>query len=89
MLPPHLRVGTENPLVMEGMMLCFGKIIDGFGGSGIEGALLLFLASIVYRADTFLLPQIANNQQQESSILEHPTTQPTRASETIVGTCNT
>jgi hypothetical protein len=45
---------------MEGMRLCFGKIIDGFGGCGIEGALLLFLASIVYHADTFLLPQIAN-----------------------------
>ena len=61
-LPPHFRVGTENPLVMEGMSLCFGRIIDGFGGCGIEGALLLFLASIVYHADTFLLPQIANNR---------------------------
>jgi hypothetical protein len=49
---------------MEGLSLslCFGRIIDGFGGSGIEGALLLFLASIVYHADTFLLPQIANNR---------------------------
>ena len=61
-LPPHFRVGTENPLVMEGMKLCFGRIIDGFGGSGIEGALLLFLACIVYHADTFLLPQIAKNR---------------------------
>jgi hypothetical protein len=58
-LPPHFRVGTENPLVIEGMSL---RIIDGFGGSGIEGALLLFLANIVYHADTFLLPQIANNR---------------------------
>jgi hypothetical protein len=47
---------------MEGMSLCFGRIFDGFGGCGIEGALLLFLASIVYHADTFLLPQIANNR---------------------------
>ncbi len=61
-LPPLIRVGTENPLVMEGMKLCFGRIIDYFGGSDIEGALHLFLASIVYRADTFLLPQIANNR---------------------------
>jgi hypothetical protein len=51
-LPPHFRVGTENPLVMEGMRLYLGKIIDGFGGSGNEGALLLFLASIIYHADT-------------------------------------
>ncbi|KAL3765640.1 hypothetical protein ACHAW5_000323 [Stephanodiscus triporus] len=61
-LPPHFRVGTENALVMEGMRLCFGRIIDGFGGTGIEGVLLLFLASIVYHADTFLLPHIANNR---------------------------
>jgi hypothetical protein len=47
---------------MEGTKLCFGRIIDGFGGSGIEGALLLFLACIVYHADTFLLPQIAKNR---------------------------
>ena len=61
-LPPHFRVGMENALVMEGMRLSFGRIIDGFGGTGIEGALLLFLASIVYHADTFLLPHIANNR---------------------------
>jgi hypothetical protein len=61
-LPPHFRAGTENPLVMEGLSLCFGRIIDGFGDIGIEGALLLFLASIVYHADTFLLPQIANKR---------------------------
>lgn len=61
MLPPHFSEGTENKYVMEGMRLCFGGIIDSFEGSGIEGCLLLFLASIVYHADTFLLPQIANN----------------------------
>jgi hypothetical protein len=47
---------------MEGMRLCFGRKIDGFGGTSIEGALLLFLANIVYHADTFLLPHIANNR---------------------------
>jgi hypothetical protein len=47
---------------MEGIKLCFGRIIDGFGGSGIEGALLLLLACIVYHAYTFLLPQIAKNR---------------------------
>ena len=62
MLPPHFRVGTENALVMEGMKLCFGRIINSFGGSGIEGALLLFLAGIIYQADTLLLPQSANNR---------------------------
>ena len=55
-------MGTENALVMEGMKFCFGRIIDGFGGTGIEGVLLLFLASIVCHADTFLLPHIANNR---------------------------
>ena len=51
----------ENPVILEGMRLCFGGILDRFGGAGIEGALLLFLASIVYHADSFLLPEIANN----------------------------
>ena len=60
-LPPHFREGTENEDVMEGMRLCFGGILDRFGGEGIEGALLLFLASIVYHADTFILPKIASD----------------------------
>ena len=46
---------------MEAMRLCFGGIIDRFGGVGIEGALLLFLASIVYHADSFLRPTIDGN----------------------------
>lgn len=31
--------------------LCFGVILERFGGSGCEGALLLFLASIVYHRE--------------------------------------
>ena len=61
-LPPHFTAGTENVYVKEGMRLCFGIIIDGFVGTGIEGTLLLLLASIVYHTDTFLLPHIANNK---------------------------
>ena len=60
-LPLHFREGTENPLILEAMRLCFGGIIDRFGGVGIEGALLLFLASIVYHADSFLRPTIDGN----------------------------
>ena len=60
-LPPHFNVkdGMNNPVIMEGMRLCFGGIIDRFGGTGIEGALLLFLTSIVYHAD-YLLQHIAD-----------------------------
>jgi len=61
-LPPHFTAGTENEYIKEGMRLCFGNIIDHFGGTGIEGTLLLLLASIVYHIDTFLLPHIANNK---------------------------
>ena len=61
MLPPHFKEGTENPFIMEGLQLCFGTILLRFGGAGIEGALLLMLASIVYHADNFLIPHIAKN----------------------------
>ncbi len=68
MLPPHFREGTENEHIMEGMRLCFGGIMDRFSGIGIEGALLiLFLASIVYHADDFLLSQIAKKSNHEHS----------------------
>lgn len=59
MLPPHFKEGMGNPLITEAMELCFGVILKRFGGQGIEGVLLLFLASIVYHADSFLIPQIA------------------------------
>jgi hypothetical protein len=62
MLPSHFKVGRDNVHVEEGMRLCFGGILDRFSGGGIEGALLLFLASIVYHADTFLLPIIADTK---------------------------
>jgi hypothetical protein len=55
--------------------LCFGGIIDRFGGTGIKGALLLFLASIVYHAD-FLLKHIADNSGhafQSIPVLSKPT----------------
>lgn len=61
MLPPYFSEGTENPHVKEGLCLCFGGILDRFAGAGMEGALLLFLESIMYRADSFLLPQIVGN----------------------------
>ena len=60
-LPPHFREGMENHHINEGMQLCFGGILENFGGSGIEGALLLFLASIVYHADSFLFVEIADH----------------------------
>lgn len=44
-----------------GLHLCFGSIVDRFRGTGIEGHFLLFLVSIVYHANTFLLPCIAEN----------------------------
>jgi len=47
-LPPHFTVGRENPFVDKGMKLCFGVILERYGASGCEGALLLFLASIVH-----------------------------------------
>ena len=61
LLPPHFSEGTENPHIKEGLRLYFGGILDRFAGTGIEGALLLFLAIIVYHADAFLLPQITGN----------------------------
>ena len=61
MLPPHFKEGTENPFIMEGLQLCFGAILLRFGGARIKGALLLFLASIIYHADNFLIPHIAKN----------------------------
>lgn len=62
-LPPHFKVGMENDIVREGMNLCFGGILEKFPGEGIEGALLLFLASIVYHAESFLLPIIAKSKK--------------------------
>ncbi len=56
----------------------FGSIIDRFGGTGIEGALLLLLASIVYHAD-FLIKHIADNLGrafQSIPILSKPTILP-------------
>ncbi len=61
-LPPHFSKGADNPHIQEGMRLYFGGILGRFSGDGIEGALLLFLASIVYHADSFLLPEIADNK---------------------------
>ena len=62
-LPPHFTVGSDNPYVKEGMRACFGEILDNFGHSCCEGALLLFLASIVYHSDDggFLMTTIAKN----------------------------
>ena len=60
-LPPHFREGIENEFIKEGLDLCFGDILARFGGSGIEGALLLFMASIVYHYDTFIAPNIARH----------------------------
>lgn len=60
-LPPHFTVGSDNPYVKEGMRACFGVILDNYGHCGCEGALLLFLASIVYHSDEggFLMETIA------------------------------
>ena len=61
-LPLHFSAGMANEFVREGVHLCFGSILEQFPGEGIEGALLLFLASIVYHAETFLLPILAKNK---------------------------
>ena len=60
-LPPHFKEGIENEYVREGMQLCYGKILERYSGTGIEGALLLFMASIVYHYDDFIAPAIANH----------------------------
>ncbi|KAK1734876.1 hypothetical protein QTG54_014336 [Skeletonema marinoi] len=57
-LPPHFTAGRENPFIEEGMKRCFGVILRRYGGFGVEGALLLFLASIVYHHE-WLKTQIA------------------------------
>ena len=61
-LPPHFTCGMENKFVHEGMRICFGGILDHFGGDGVEGPLLLFLASIVYHSE-WLLTHIADNNR--------------------------
>lgn len=62
-LPPHFTVNSDNKYVKEGMRACFGVILDNFGHCGVEGALLLFLASIVYHSKKggFLMQTIANH----------------------------
>lgn len=62
-LPPHFTVGMDNKHVKEAMKQCFGVILDRYGGHcGIEGALLLFLASIVYHHE-WLKGHIARGKQ--------------------------
>ena len=62
-LPPHFTVGMDNKHVNEAMKQCFGVILGRYGGhSGIEGALLLFLASIVYHHE-WLKGHIARGKQ--------------------------
>ena len=73
-LPPHFTVGMENEFVERGMKLCFGVILDRYGGTGCQGALLLFLASIVYHRE-WLRKNIAykaNHPFSQIPILNNP-----------------
>jgi len=96
-LPPHFSVGIENKHVNEAMKQCFGVILDKHSGEGIQGCLLLFLASIVYhnewlkshiakgKSHPFLQIPILNNSKLLEELEKLVTLEPAGAVKSATG----
>lgn len=75
MFPPHFREGMENEYIHEAMMLCFGPILEWWGGKfAIQGILLLMLASMVWQSDWLMefIDKDAGHPFQNIPILQDP-----------------